>query len=342
MPFRNRHEVICIGSTSKDIFFPTDEGEVMETPSDLTAQRKVAFELGGKFRVADIHEAVGGVAANIAWGLSKLGIRAAPYSRIGGDETGRWILGEFHRSGISSDLLEIDRSAKSDLSAIIVLKESGERTIFHNRDANDRLEIDPKRLSGTEWVFVSSLNGDWENKLVTIREAVRSGGLKMAFNPGQHNLRGNATLIMETVSEADLLVLNKDEALELVMKSDIPATSDELNDEKFLLTALAGAGAGTIGMTDGPRGAWGTDGNGSFWHCPIGPVSDVVDATGAGDSFASAFFAAIAFHGRSVPDALRCGIVESGSVVGSYGASAGLLDLSELRRRAEALTVMTL
>ncbi|NTW45448.1 MAG: carbohydrate kinase family protein [Candidatus Moranbacteria bacterium] len=334
--FRRRPRVICIGSASKDLFFPTDEGEILETPEDLTAQRKVAFELGGKYRVDDRYESVGGVAANVAWGLSRLNIAAAPYSRIGGDEVGRWILSEFRRAGVRTDLLEVDRSVGTDVSAIIVLTQNGERTIFHNRDANEGLVIEPKRLRGAEWIFVSALNGDWEDKLRVAARSATENRSKLALNPGQHNLRGNPALVLETVSKADMLLLNKDEALELVMKSGKDVSADELNDERFLLSALLSAGAKTIGMTDGDRGAWAADATG-FWHCPIGRVERVVDTTGAGDSFASAFFAAIAFHGLAVSDALRWGIAESGSVVGSYGATAGLLDTEEIRRRAEEL-----
>ena len=36
--------VICVGSTAKDIFFPMAEGEFFDTPEDVMAQRKVAFE----------------------------------------------------------------------------------------------------------------------------------------------------------------------------------------------------------------------------------------------------------------------------------------------------------
>ncbi|HWQ60133.1 MAG TPA: carbohydrate kinase family protein [Candidatus Fimivivens sp.] len=338
MQFRTRRDVICIGSVSKDIFFPTDEGEIFETPEDLTAQRKVAFELGGKYRVEDRYEAVGGVAANVALALAKLGVGAVPYCRIGGDEIGRWILSEFRHAGVSTERVFVDRSVESDLSAIIVLTQSGERTIFHNRDANEKLEIIPGKLRGAEWLFVSAQNGGWEEKIRLILETAKSGKSKIALNPGQHNLRENPKLLIEAIAETEILVLNKDEALELVMKSEIGSVAESLNDEKFLLSALVSMGAKKIAMTDGDRGAWGTDGTG-FWHCPIGHVEKVVDTTGAGDSFAAAFFAAVAFHGKTVEDGLRYGISESGSVVGSYGASAGLLDIDELERRSSELSV---
>jgi sugar/nucleoside kinase (ribokinase family) len=338
MLFKKKHDVICIGSTSKDIFFPTDEGVVLETPEDLTAQRKVAFELGGKYRIAQLHEAVGGVAANVAWALVKLGVDAVPYTRIGGDETGRWILREFRRAKVMTDKIFVDKTVRSDLSAIIVLSQSGERTIFHNRDANDYLEMLPKRLTGAEWFFVSAQNGEWEEKLREIIRIAVQYDTKIAYNPGQHNLRENPTLTSEVVSVSEVLILNKDEALELVMKNSPDAGPEQLNDEKFLLSTLIGMGAKIIGMSDGSRGAWGTDGVG-FWHCPIGVVTKIIDTTGAGDSFSAAFFAAISFYGKSVADALRWGIAESGSVVGEYGASAGLLDIAELERRVDTLSI---
>jgi 2-dehydro-3-deoxygluconokinase len=335
MFFRKQPRVICIGSTSKDVFFPTGEGIVLETPEDLTAQRKVAFELGGKYRVDDRYEAVGGVAANVAQALAKLDIFSAVYSNIGGDEIGRWILDELKAARVSTDFLTVDQASKSDLSAIIVLTQSGERTIFHNRDANEKLDIAPEKLSGAEWLFISALNGDWKTNLRKILETAEVGEAKVAFNPGQHNLRDDATLVLEAVSKSEVLILNKDEALELIMKSRTDASPEELNDEQFLLSALHQAGAKVIGMTDGARGAWGSDGT-DIWHCPIGHVERVVDATGAGDAFSAAFFAGFIL-GKSLPDMLRYGIAESGSVVTKYGANGGLLSVDEIESRIAEL-----
>jgi len=324
-------QVICIGSTSKDVFFPTGEGIVLETPEDLTAQRKVAFELGGKYRVDDRYEAVGGVAANVAQALAKLGIDSAVYSNIGGDEIGRWILSELKAAHVSTDFLTVDPDSRSDLSAIIVLTQGGERTIFHNRDANEKLEVIPEKLKGAEWFFISALNGDWKANIRKILDTARSNGTKMAFNPGQHNLRDDASLVLEAASKSDLLVLNKDEALELVMKSGTGVSPDELNDEIFLLSSLHKSGARIIGMTDGARGAWGSDGK-EIWYCPIGHVKHVVDATGAGDAFSAAFFAGFIL-GKTLPNMLRYGITESGSVITGYGANSGLLSVAEIESR---------
>lgn len=321
-------EVICIGSTSQDIFFPTDEGTIIETPEDITAKEKIAFELGGKYRVRDRYEAIGGVAANVSVGLSRLGHGVAPYSCVGSDALGKILLQEFTEEGVATHLVCRQDDAKTDLSAIIVLTQNGERTIFHNRDANERLVIEEEKLCGAKWLFVSALNGEWQKNLDTILSAKEKFDLKLALNPGQHNIKEDPKRIFDMLPSVDLLLLNKDEAIELLLQSAPQPTDSELDDELFLLEKLAQSGARLIGMTDGKRGAWGYDGK-EYWYCPIHTRTSVVDSTGAGDAFGSGFFAAH-LEGSALPRALQYGMANSGSVVGFYGAVEGLLTPSEM------------
>ena len=322
------YEVICIGSVSKDIFFPTDEGIILETPEDITAKQKVAFELGGKYRVKDRFEAVGGVAANVATGLARLGRSVALYSCIGGDEMGRYLSHELAKEGVSTDLLHRYDDADTDLSAIIVLTQNGERTIFHNRDANERLVIEEQKLAHSQWLFLSALNGDWKKNLATALGAKKKFGCSLAYNPGQHNIKDDAGQVFSALSSVDVLLLNKDEAVELLLQSATRPTDEELDDQQFLLKKLFEAGPRVIGMTDGKRGAWGYAGT-TYWHCPIFTRGAVVDSTGAGDAFGSGFFAAHLAK-RSLPESLQYGIANSGSVIGFYGAIEGLLHQKEI------------
>jgi sugar/nucleoside kinase (ribokinase family) len=336
------YPVICVGSTSKDIFLPTDEGRILETPEDIISKRKAAFEIGGKYRVPDRYEAVGGVAANIAQALALLGVEAAVMSRIGDDEMGRWILREFGKRGVPTDLVQVDPEAASDLSAIVILENAGgERIIFHNRDSNERLRIEGDRLRGAEWVFVSSLNGDWEAKIRDVYDAAGRYGVRIAFNPGQHNLRANPDLILEKISETGILVLNKDEAIELLLVSGRETDRHRLENEAFLLSGLVDVGADIVAVTDGLRGAWVSDGTRSY-HADAVPVERPKDTTGAGDAFAAAFFAGVACFGADLSEAIRFGIAESASVVTEYGTTAGQLSLADLRLRSESVGVIRL
>lgn len=318
------YRVLSIGSITTDLFFPTDEGVILKTPDDITSQVKVAFELGGKFRVADRSESIGGVAANVAIGLSRLGIPSGCYSSIGRDRIGETITATLQKEGVDHTLVQTDPNAKSDLSAIIVIAQSGDRIIFHNRDASERLRIDEGRLKGKEWCYVSALNGAWRDNLRVILETAERTPIKIACNPGQHNLKDDPGLILELIRASEILFLNKDEAIELLLVNAVETRPEKLNDERFLVEALHKIGPAMVALTDGKRGAWATDGK-ALWHAESYEPHGLKDTTGAGDAFGSGFFAAY-IKGLSLETCLRYGIVNAGSVVGFYGATAGLLD----------------
>lgn len=330
-------DIVCIGSTSQDIFFPTDEGVILETPEDLTSKVKIAFELGGKYRVADRYEAVGGVAANVALGLAKMELAAACYSKVGADALGEQIRKKLSEAGVALDCLFTDESVKTDLSAIIVLTKNGERTIFHNRDANEKLEIVPEKLRAAKWLFVSALNGPWRENLGAILKIQKEDNIRLAFNPGQHNIREDRARVREAIARSDILVLNKDEALELLL--DEAGRKNEIDgDERVLikeLHELRKDGALTIGLTDGKRGAWASQGQ-VIWHCES-PAVAPIDSTGAGDAFSSAFFGSLASD-ISLEEALGRAVANSLSVLQKYGANAGLLDVHEMTEKSARLT----
>lgn len=322
-------KLICIGSSTKDVIFPINDGAVVETPEDLEAQRKIIFELGAKYQLSSgRHESVGGCAANVACGLARLGIETFCCTRVGADQSGEWIKSELEKNGVATGLVQTDGDCQSDLSFILAHIPSEDRIIFSDRDANERLEVLPEAIAGTgsEWIFASSLNGNgkesWEEKLDRILQMVQADGLKLIFNPGQKNIKKNPQKIAEAVSRSRMLIVNKDEAIEIVEKTG-EYGADSLNDEKFLAEKLGSLGAQTVALTDGPRGAWGFDGQ-DFRHIEA-RKEKVADTLGAGDAFSSGFIAA-RIKGKSLEESLRWGIANSSSVVNFYGGVAGLLD----------------
>ncbi len=332
-------EVICIGSCSQDIFFPSDEYVIYETPEDITSKRKAAFEVGGKFRVPDRYEAIGGVAANTSIGLARFGIVSACYTHIGRDGLGDWVLHELAKESVLTHLVQRESGIKTDLSAIVVLVGSGDRIIFHNRDANKRLHIDETKLARAEWIFMSALNGDWKANIARVVSHLDRLSTRFALNPGQHNLKEDPELLMSLIARADVVVLNKDEAIELLMHESQDDPS-RLDDERFLLEALLARGARFVGLTDGVRGAWATDGS-NFLFAPIHALGPVVDSTGAGDAFASGFLAG-RVRGLPLRESLAMGILNSGGVVTQYGAIAGLQTEESFGRLSGEVVVSSL
>ena len=327
------NKVICIGSSTKDMIFPINDGEIIETPEDLEAQRKIIFELGAKYQVAEKrHKSLGGCAANVACGLARLGVEAYCCTRVGDDQSAEWIRDEFAKNDVKADLIQTGKNCKSDLSFILAHIPSEDRVIFSDRDSNEKLEILPEEIKKikAEWIFVSSLNGNdeenWEKKLDKILQLTQGENTELIFNPGQKNIKKDPQKIIQAVGQSNILIVNKDEAIEIVGKSN-EFTSDLLNDEKFLTEKLNSLGSKLVVLTDGARGAWAFDGN-KFFHVEI-KKTKVVDTLGAGDAFSSGFIAAH-IKGKNLKECLNWGIANSSNVVGFYGGVEGLLRESEI------------
>lgn len=317
------NDIICIGSACKDIFFPTEEGNISETPDDLMSQKKITFELGAKYKIEKRYEALGGVAANVACGLARLGIDAACYSNIGDDYISAWIKDQLSENKVDISLITNSLNTSSDLSSIIVDKNTGERVIFTNQPANSLLEIDGKKLKKARWFFLGDLHGDWEADLEKIVDLSKRNNIKIAINPRQVNIHDNPKKVLEIISSCNIVFINKDEAIELLNNSDNNYASDDLNDENFLIKNIIQLGPEVVAITDGKRGAWAGDKE-KIFNTQIIKVN-AVETTGAGDAFSSGFLAAY-LKDKKIEECLKWGIANSCKSVEHYGAIEGLLN----------------
>ena len=319
-------KVICIGSGAKDIFFPTSEARIIDNPGDQEVKQLMAFEYGAKYQIEDRYEAPGGCAANSAQGLARLGIDAGCYSRVGNDFEGQWVKENLQKSKVDIGLIQVDEKFKTDLSFILVNKNDGDRTIFFNRDANEKLEI--KNDIEAEWVFVSALNGDWKGNMDNIIDIVEEKKIKLAVNPGQANIKENKDWVAAFISKATVVILNRDEATEIV--------GENKDDFKFLIEALHKLGPKMVVITDGLNGSAGSDGSQILFVPAI--KEKPVDLTGAGDAFGAAFMAAV-IKGKTLAEALGWGTANGGSVVKFYGAKEGLLNEEQIVEKAKTVKV---
>ncbi|HEX8973894.1 MAG TPA: carbohydrate kinase family protein [Patescibacteria group bacterium] len=335
---RKKTSVLAIGSVTKDIFLPTNEGIIVETPEDLLSQRKISFELGAKYHIKDRHETSGGCSINVGVGLAKLGETVECYSPIGDDLTGRWIKEELEKCSIDTKHLVTEEGLLSDESSIIVDVNSGERTIFSSHNASEKFQIQNDRIGNPQWIFIGDLSGDWRNNLDIIIEAAKKKNISLAFNPRQKTIHDDAKKIIETISNVELLFVNKDEAIEIVSVVN-GIEKSELNDEKYLVEQLEKMGAKIVVLTDGTRGAWGFDGK-EFLHADA-LLREAVDTTGAGDAFTSGFFAAH-IKGKELSECLKWGIANSSSSVMQYGGQKGLLGEDEIVEFASRVAIEVL
>jgi sugar/nucleoside kinase (ribokinase family) len=119
----------------------------------------------------------------------------------------------------------------------------------------------------------------------------------------------------------EVLLLNREEAA-LVSGGDH-------NNVHDLLDKLHALGPKTVIITDGPKGAYASDGTKRLKMPPYPDPKPPFERTGAGDSFSSALVAAL-IKGKDLEVALQWGPINSMNVVQYTGAQAGLLDQKSL------------
>ena len=129
---------------------------------------------------------------------------------------------------------------------------------------------------------------------------------------------------------------------QVLQRADVVFLNDEeariLSGHHNLVRAAAGIrrmGVERVIIKRGDAGAMLFDEQGIFW-APAFPVEEVVDPTGAGDSFAGGFLAFLAHSGAVGPDELRQAMI-FGSAAGSYAVEAFSIDRFRTLTRDELL-----
>jgi sugar/nucleoside kinase (ribokinase family) len=209
--------------------------------------------------------------------------------------------------------------------SIILSLANGDRTILYAPGVNEHLHdttFDVDAIAKADIVYLNHLSDAScmiEDNI--IESILKQKNVHLTWNPGGCQIEEgmDAPHKPELLKITTLLLLNKEEALTFTKSKTIEEA----------LTKLSKAGAKNVCITDGKNGTLATDGKKTY-HCPILRDTKVVDTTGAGDAFGTAATWALA-EGESLPTALISGTLNAASVVGAYGAQAGLLTETHMR-----------
>lgn len=143
--------------------------------------------------------------------------------------------------------------------------------------------------------------------------------VKFAFQPGTFQIREGKTKLTKLYEHAEVFAANKEEFQQILENNS--------KDEKILIKEMHKLGPKIVLLTDGPKGAFASNGSQVVFMPPYPDPKPPYDRTGAGDAYSSTFTAAMAM-GKDLATALAWAGVNSMSVVQQVGAQAGLLTKS--------------
>jgi len=136
--------------------------------------------------------------------------------------------------------------------------------------------------------------------------------------------------LVKLLERVDMLLLNDEEARQLSGQANLPAAA----------RAIRAMGPRSVVIKRGDAGAL-LFHEGGVFAVPVFPIEDVVDPTGAGDSFAGGFMGWLAREGNTSPATIRTSMI-MGSVLASFSVEDfsldrfRRLDLTQVRERFAA------
>ncbi len=326
-----KFDVITIGGATQDITFRTDDGVFIDNPSDPTRQKLLGFEYGAKIISKQCYYTLGGGGTNSAVGLVGLGLRAASFVNIGKDNLGKQVLTNLQKKKVNTSLVKQEKSANTGFSLLVISGKGRDHVGFLYRGANDQIDISQNDIKkfNSDWFYITSLSGlHWPKLMREIIEAKKKKKIKITWNPGETQLKSGKKGLIRLIKETDILILNKDEAIELILSDPkIPKKQKNLktlNNTKFLIDQLYGWGPDIIVLTEGKKGAYAYDGSKIYFSEILD--TPVKDTTGAGDCFGSSFLAGMILFKGDIQKAIKLGIINTSYLVQKVGAQKGLMN----------------
>lgn len=242
---------------------------------------------------------VSGSSLIVATAASRLGVRTALATRVGGDFFAEIILEYLHGNGIDTSLLE--RGPEPTTLAFVLNQGGKTRYAFRNEGAADAL------YSGEEEFPASA-------------RAIHFGSIALLFEPGASRILGQvrahrACLVHLDPNVRPTLISSRDRYLEQftgwlgaahwvkLSKEDLAFLRPE-QDEAGVVKDWLGRGPSVVVITDGGEGA-------RLYRAGHGVLSvkaprvQVVDTIGAGDTFSGATLVALLERSLLTPEALQ-------------------------------------
>ncbi|MFD2649815.1 adenosine kinase [Devosia albogilva] len=324
---QTRFDVLTIGNAIVDIIAPVESGFIEREGMTEGIMHLIdtdrAEELYSKMPLTR-QQISGGSAANTAAGVASLGGRAAFVGKVADDLLGDVFENDLNDIGVYYATSRLKNGALTARS-MIFLSEDGERTMNTYLGACHQLteqDIRPDEIGGSAITYMEGFLWD----------PVEA---KKAFVLAAHYAHKHERAAAFTLSDPFCVDRYRAEFLDLIRSKTIDYVfanvhelkslyeTDDLGEAVREIAKDAELAAITMGA-DGAMAVY----NGEIVSIPAFPVDKVVDATGAGDLFASGFLLGIA-RGQTLESALKTGCLAASEVISHIGARPQVT-LSEL------------
>ena len=222
----------------------------------------------------------GGSAANTMVGLSRLGCSTSIIGKIAEDDDGDLIEYNLAINGIyTNNLIYSETGATGKCLGFV--DSNGERCLYIDPGVNDEIrldEINPLNIMRCKIMHYTSFVGDSFNTQIELLDLLNKECI-LSFDPGMLYVQKGFDELKPILDRTDILLINESELRLLCNNNE--------SSLKELAIGFLDMGIETVVIKQGSKGVFAMNNNET---CEVKSYKcDVVDTTGAGDSFNSGF-----------------------------------------------------
>jgi sugar/nucleoside kinase (ribokinase family) len=276
---------------------------------DVISQLKEPINYGND-TASKISSHPGGQAANVATWITRTNSRAHLVARTGNDPVGFALISDLDKYGVEH--LNLMHSGRPTGVVVILVDANGERTMFPDNGANADLEVsDLPPLDDIDGVYLSGyalLDFRSREAVLAMIKKIKAAGKPIYFDPTTTGAMKIVSRdeVLSWVAHMDGILLNSEEAMYLGDSTDLEIAEKNLQKYTPLVVIKLGS-----------KGALAVNGNESAKVSAV--TTNVVDTTGAGDSFAAGFIPKW-LETSDLTQALSAGAALAAKCVSSVGA----------------------
>ena len=222
----------------------------------------------------------GGSAANTVIGLARLGCSTSIIGKIAEDDDGDLIEYNLAINGVYSNNLIYSETGSTG-KCLGFVDGDGERCLYIDPGVNDEIqlgEINPLNIMRCKIMHYTSFVGDSFKTQIELLDLLNRETV-LSFDPGMLYAKKGFDELKPILERTDILLINEPELRLLCNNNETP-----LNE---LVVGLLDFGIGNVVVKQGSKGVFAMN---NSEECFVESFEcDVVDTTGAGDSFNSGF-----------------------------------------------------
>ena len=311
-------DFLAIGDTATDVFIKLDDesGAIVSGTPDTTDYR-ISLPFATKIPYkSDTTIAGVGNAPNAAVAASILGLNSALVAHVGNDRAGEETIESLKQHKVDTNFIAKEAGKKTNYSYILWYKD--DRTILRQHENFSYALPDSGFPS---WIYFSAVGAGADKFYEEFADYIEKNiEVNFAFQPGGNEVSLGKKLL-RFYKRANIFLCNVEEAETILDIQEL--------EVKDLLKKMHDLGPKIVVITDGPKVAYAYDGTYMWFIKPYPDPKPPYERTGAGDAFSSTLVTALAL-GKTLPEALQWGGINSMSVVQYVGSQAGLLSREKL------------